>query len=79
MIFNQEQMKAKLIFDLEDPNDRIEFERAIRGKDMAMLLWEYDQHLRSEYKYGEKEEAYAFREKLREMMTEAGIDLDLLM
>ncbi len=72
-------MKAKLIFDLDKPEDRTEFELAIKGKDMALMLWEYDQHLRGDYKHGGKEEAYGYREKLREMMNEAGIDLELLL
>jgi hypothetical protein len=32
--------KAKLEFDLTDFDDRMEFERATRSTDMAMVLWE---------------------------------------
>jgi hypothetical protein len=43
---------------------------------MAMVLWEYDQHLRSEYKHLDKEEAYAYREKFNQFLNERNIDLD---
>jgi hypothetical protein len=47
--------------------------------DMAMVLYEYDQHLRSEYKYGDKEEAYDYREKFIEFLNERNIDLDKIL
>lgn len=68
--------KAILEYDLNDPDDRISHYRATISLDMALVLWEYDQHLRSEYKYAGKEEAYAYREKFREYLNEANIDLD---
>jgi hypothetical protein len=72
-------MKAKLKFNLDDPQDQMEFNLAVRGKDLALLLWKYDQYLRGEYKHGGKEEAYEYRKTLIEMMNEAGIDLDALL
>jgi hypothetical protein len=67
---------ATLTYDLNDPEDRMAHYRAIVSLDMAMLLWEYDQYLRSEYKYGDKEEAYAYREKFREFLNDANIDIE---
>jgi hypothetical protein len=67
---------ATLTYDLNDPNDRMAHYRATISMDMAMVLWEYDQHLRSEYKYGDKEDAYDYREKFREFLNERNIDLD---
>ena len=33
--------KAILEFDLTDPDDRLEFERASRSLDMALSIWEF--------------------------------------
>lgn len=70
---------ATLTYDLNDPNDRISHYRATISLDMAIALWEYDQYLRSEYKYGGKEEAHAYREKFRQILSESNIDLDKIM
>lgn len=67
---------ATLTYDLNDSEDRMEHYRATISMDMAMVLWEYDQYLRGEYKYGENEAAYEFREKFREFLNAANIDLD---
>jgi len=47
--------------------------------DLVLMMWKYDQHLRSEYKHGDKPEAYEYREKFIEMMNEYNIDLDQLL
>jgi hypothetical protein len=69
---------ATLTYDLNDPEDRMAHYRAIRSLDIALLLWEYDQHLRSEYKYGDKPEAYEYREKFRKFLNDANIDLETI-
>ena len=33
-------MKAKLTFDLNDPDDRLEHERCVKSLDIALVLWE---------------------------------------
>lgn len=38
--------KAKLIFDLSDPDDAKEFNRVSRSIDMAMAIWEVTHNLR---------------------------------
>jgi len=67
---------ATITYDLNDHDDRIAHYRATISMDIAMVLREYDQYLRSEYKYGEKEEAYAYREKFNQFLNERNIDLD---
>jgi predicted transglutaminase-like protease len=44
-----EKMKGKLIFDL--PEDRVEFEIALKSMDWALTVWEIDQYLRKQLKY----------------------------
>lgn len=71
--------KAILEYDLNDPDDRVAHLRAITSLDLVLMMWKYDQHLRSEYKHGDKPEAYEYREKFIEMMNEYNIDLDQLL
>jgi hypothetical protein len=47
--------------------------------DLVLMMWKYDQHLRSEYKHGGNEGAYEYREKFLQMMNEYNIDLDQLL
>jgi hypothetical protein len=70
---------ATLTYDLNDPDDRIAHLRAVMSLDLVLMMWKYDQHLRSEYKHGGNEEAYAYREKFIQMMNEYNIDLDQLL
>lgn len=78
-------MKATLEFDLNDPEDRMEHQRAVNSLNLLMVLWEMDQYLRSQVKYNEHltEEAHKAvsdaREKLYEIMNENAIFLDNLM
>jgi hypothetical protein len=69
---------ATLTYDLNDPEDRMAHLRATMSLDLVLMMWEYDQHLRSEYKYNGNEEAHAYREKFLEMMSVRNIDLDQL-
>ena len=49
--------KANLTFDLDDRDDRIEFERMMKAKDMAMMLWELDMNgYRKFTKYNDRQE-----------------------
>jgi hypothetical protein len=59
--------KANLIFDLDDRDDRIEFERMMKAKDMAMALWELDMNgYRKFTKYNDRQEA-AYQEGIEEV------------
>ena len=41
-------MKAKLIFDLSDPDDRMEHLAAVKSRDMAIVLWHINYNLKKE-------------------------------
>jgi hypothetical protein len=59
--------KATLTFDLNDSDDRMEFERMMKEKDMAMMLWEIDMNgYRKFTKYNDRQEA-AYQEGIEEV------------
>jgi hypothetical protein len=59
--------KATLTFDLNDSDDRMEFERMMKARDMAMLLWEIDMNgYRKFTKYNDRQEA-AYQEGIEEV------------
>lgn len=59
--------KATLTFDLTDSDDRMDFERMMKAKDMAMLLWEIDMNgYRKFTKYNERQEG-AYQEGIEEV------------
>ena len=62
-------------YTITDPED---IKRAVKALDLCLCLWDIDQHLRSEYKYGDNEAAYAIREKVYEIMNQYDINLDSL-
>jgi hypothetical protein len=77
--------KATLTFDLSDSNDRVEFNRATKARDMASLLWEIDMNgYRKFTKYNERqEEAYQegieeVFEYFRALLTHHEIDVEQL-
>jgi len=75
-------MKAILEFNL--PEDQIDFDLAVNGSKINLVLWEMDQWLRQQYKYmpdeeysEDKYETYEkCREQLRELMFENGVKFD---
>jgi hypothetical protein len=76
---------ATLTFDLDDRDDRMDFERMMKAKDMAMALWEIDMNgYRKFTKYNERqEEAYQegieeVFEYIRELLKEHQIDVEQL-
>jgi hypothetical protein len=77
--------KANLTFDLDDLNDRIEFERMMKAKDMAMMLWEIDMNgYRKFTKYNDRQEG-AYQEGIEEvfeyfraLLTHHDIDIEQL-
>jgi len=59
--------KATLTFDLDDRDDRIEFERMMKARDMAMALWELDMNgYRKFTKYNDRQEG-AYQEGIEEV------------
>jgi hypothetical protein len=77
--------KANLTFDLDDSDDRIEFERMMKARDMAMMLWELDMNgYRKFTKYNDRQEG-AYQEGIeevfeyiRELLKEHQIDVEQL-
>jgi hypothetical protein len=73
---------AKVILEFDSDEDRDDMESAINGWKWKMLVWDLDQHLRSELKYNDKltGEAYEavekIRETLHELKSESGLKLD---
>ena len=66
-------MKAILEFNL--PEDKENFEFATNGINYYSALTEFDNWLRSEYKYNDKEEMYAVREKLNYFINENNVTI----
>jgi hypothetical protein len=77
--------KANLTFDLDDSDDRLEFERMMKARDMAMALWELDMNgYRKFTKYNDRQEG-AYQEGIeevfeyiRELLKEHQIDVEQL-
>jgi len=77
-------MKAKLTFDLNDPDDRMEHERCVKSTDMAIVLWEI---MTNSYRgltngYDEDDSYHkgvdAVYDHLKELLYEHNIDVDKL-
>ena len=66
-------MKAILEFTL--PEDSSEYKLASSAPDFFLVLWDFDQWLRSEIKYNDKD-YQGIRDKLHEVMYEHSICLD---
>lgn len=73
---------AKVTLEFDPDEDREDMESAINGWKWKMLVWDLDQHLRSELKYNDQVtgEAYEALEKLRDhlhaLKTDAGLTLE---
>ena len=73
---------AKVTLEFDSFDDREDMESAINGWKWKMLVWDLDQHLRSELKYNEEvvgevyEALEKLRERLHEMRIESGLTLD---
>jgi hypothetical protein len=77
-------MKAKLEFDLDNPDDKMEHMRCIKATDMAIMLWDIKQKIRSKLKYGEDLSESEFhqwelmQDEFYSIASEYGINLDEL-
>lgn len=73
---------AKVILEFDPVEDKYEMESALNGAKWRNLVWDLDQHLRSELKYndaitGEVYEALEkVRNKLHELKSESGLTLE---
>ena len=66
-------MKATLEFNLPEDQERFDF--ATNGINYYLALCEMDEWLRSEYKYNDKEEMYAVRQKLYLICSENNVTI----
>lgn len=76
---------AKAILEFNLPEDEEQFMLAVKGKDMMQVLYEFDQHLRSETKYAPdtmSQEVYdalvKVRGTLRELMSDNNVSFELI-
>lgn len=73
---------AKVTLEYDFNEDREDMESAINGWKWKMLVWDLDQHLRSELKYNSELKGKAYeavekiREKLHELKSDSGLLLD---
>jgi len=73
---------AKVTLEFDPFEDREDMESAINGWKWKMLVWDLDQHLRSELKYNDAitgqayDELQKLRDKLHELKTESGLTLE---
>ena len=78
--------KAILEFDLTDPDDAMEFERATKATDMAMVLWELvfntKKKMYNQIEFDKIESPYEaidqLYEKLYEELHDRGLNMDKL-
>jgi len=74
--------KGILEYDLSNPDDMVSYLRAVKSLDMALILWDMEQYLRSQLKYNEQlsdEEYKTFqkvKEKLIELMLKYNVSID---
>ena len=77
-------MKAKLEFDLDNPDDKMEHMRCIKATDMALMLWDIKQKIRSKLKYSEdlsEDELHQWevmQDEFYSIASDYGINLDEL-
>ncbi len=76
-------MKAKLIFNLDEPEDKMAHLRCVKALDMALALWQISQAFRESLKWGNLEgPVYEAVEKGQDnfykVLAEYGIELDEL-
>lgn len=77
-------MKAKLEFDLDNPDDKIAHMRCVKATDMALMLWDIKQKIRSKLKYSndlsedELHQWEVMQDEFYSIADDYGINLDEL-
>ena len=77
-------MKANLKFDLDNPDDKMEHMRCVKATDMALMLWDIKQKIRSKLKYSndlsedELHQWEVMQDEFYSIADDYGINLDLL-
>lgn len=67
-------MEATIKFNLDDEGDAANYELINAAAKLRLVIWEFDQKLRSMYKYENIESAYEYRQMLREMLINKNIN-----
>jgi len=69
---------SKITLEFNLPKEDAAFETAVNGKHLANILWDFDHWLRDEQKYSQRESIPVdeLRDKLRQMLYEAGMTWD---
>jgi hypothetical protein len=73
---------AKVILEFDPFEDREEMESAINGSKWKMLVWDLDQHLRTELKYNDTitgdvyDALERIRKHLHELKNDSGLTLE---
>ena len=67
-------MEATIKFDLENESDQRLYEIVNNATNLLLAIHDYEQKLRSMYKYEGKEYALEFRDMLREMLIDKNIN-----
>lgn len=79
-------MKSILKFNLSDPDERMEFDRAMKATDIALVLWELihnvPRQIENDIETDKLLERYevleAYQRKVRELCEEHGVEIDRL-
>jgi len=77
-------MEAILKFNLDNPDDKIEHMRCVKATDMALMLWDIKQKIRSKLKYSDdlsEDELHQWevmQDEFYSIADDYGINLDLL-
>jgi hypothetical protein len=79
-------MKSLLKFNLNNPDERMEFERATKATDLAIILWELiynvprqiEDEIESDKLIERYEVLEAYRKKINELCEEHNIQIDKL-
>lgn len=69
-------MRATLTFDLNTEEDQDAFRNACEGSKLRSALWDYDQWLRQQIKYQNKNELQVARDQLYEILNDHNLRID---
>jgi hypothetical protein len=67
-------MEATIKFNLDEDYDRSLFEVMNKAQDLLLAIQEYDQKLRSMYKYEDIADAFNYRELLQNILIERHVN-----
>ena len=71
-------MKARLTFDLSDPDDKMEFMRCVKSLDMALLLWDVLYNTKKKFSENNEDLLDDIFKHIWDLAQERGINIDEL-